>query len=192
MSSIHHKYADFSGFGTKAATENADDEKLEDLKLQSFEEGYQAGWADAIKACEAEEKSVAAELQQSLQDMSFTYVEALTKLTNALRPLLQTMVAKVLPKAVECTLASHLAEQLETLMKGQIAQEASVRLGPKSKELIEQSLSQAQHKMALSLVVDPQMPEGQMHFKIGTAEAKLEFDTLLTDMSAAIDAHYSN
>jgi len=50
MTSIAHRYADFSAFDPDGQPiDPVPMDRVEDEKLQSFEEGYQAGWTDAEK-----------------------------------------------------------------------------------------------------------------------------------------------
>ncbi len=116
--SLGHKYQNFNTFtSVSAVISEASEEALEDQKLQSFEEGYQAGWDDAVKAQSDDKTRVSAQLDQSLQEMSFTYHEALAKLTNAMKPLMEQIVDKLLPAMARETLGAHVIEQTLDMLR---------------------------------------------------------------------------
>ena len=71
--------------------------KKSKLQLDAFEEGYRAGWDDAIKA-QSDDRTRISEFAQNLQDLSFTYHEAYSHAINAMTPLLEDIVRSVLPK----------------------------------------------------------------------------------------------
>ena len=88
MISLSHKYEEFGDTaGFLDGTANLDGREIESEKLQSFEEGYQAGWEDSDQAKGDSEKTAAADVVKNLQDVSFGYHEARSALTQALRPL---------------------------------------------------------------------------------------------------------
>ena len=70
----------------------------EDARLASFEDGYKAGWDDAIAAQDKETARIRADFARSLEDLGFTYTEAHRHVLNAIEPLLRDMVCKVMPR----------------------------------------------------------------------------------------------
>ena len=87
--SLLHLLEDFGGTRGAAGSHPApNDEEIETRRLAAFEEGYQAGWDDALHAHTQDRMRLTSDLAQNLLDMSFTYNEAYTHLFRELRPLL--------------------------------------------------------------------------------------------------------
>jgi flagellar biosynthesis/type III secretory pathway protein FliH len=108
---ISNRYADF---GCSPLTEiEEDSEALENVKLESFESGYQAGWEDAVKAHSDGTQKAISELGQRLEDMSFTYHEVYAKLTLALKPLMVNIILKLLPTIAEQSLHVHILQEVK-------------------------------------------------------------------------------
>ena len=74
--SIAHLLEDFTLQAGGGQLHVLDEDALEEQRLASFEQGYSAGWEDAVQAQEQSRGQVSAELAKSLEDMSFTYHEA--------------------------------------------------------------------------------------------------------------------
>ena len=109
--SVSHRYRNFGGAKKPSGQQpESANELTEDLKLQAFEAGYQAGWDDASKAHADGKEKTSAEFAQNLLDMSFTYHEALAKLTVSLEPLMKKVVEKLLPETVRMALSAHILE----------------------------------------------------------------------------------
>lgn len=179
----------FEDFGSyKNATEIDGpevDDALEEERLKSFESGYGAGWEDAIRAQSEGNRRLHEALEQSLLDLSFTKEEALQAYIVSVRPMLESIVTKVLPHIATDSLRSHIAGLLQnTVLDG---------LDPK----VEVHVSAAQ-QTAVARVVQDLLPEGgtvrvdsslsdsQARLALGVSERHIDLDDLITEIRAAI------
>ncbi|MBB3993998.1 flagellar assembly protein FliH [Sulfitobacter undariae] len=138
MISISHRYADFSSLGPDGAPEDLIPlEKAEDQKVHAFEEGYQAGWADADKNHAIEQKSIDGEFLHSLRDLSFTYQEALSRITRSLNSLFGQMMTTLLPQTVNVSMRAQIIEQLVALAASQTSGSISIRVSDSHLHLLE-------------------------------------------------------
>jgi len=192
MSSIAHKYADFS-----ASSSTPDDaisqsvEAVEEQKLQSFEEGYQAGWADATRALQTEQQRITSEFAQNIQDMSFTYHEALSKMTGTFRPLMEQIVARILPKAAKASLMGHIAQELNSLLENQIGGEPIILVAPESLDAAKKLLASIQSDTSFKILAEPTLSAGQVYLKLGKTERELDLDTVTQGITDAIEAFFN-
>lgn len=108
--SIAHLLEDFSLHASGGAVHFLDDDALEDQRLAAFEKGYGAGWEDAVQAREQNSDQIGNELAAALSDLSFTYHEALTRMTLSLEPMFQSLVDTVLPETIDRGFARRLSE----------------------------------------------------------------------------------
>ena len=71
---------------------------LETVRLEAFENGYQAGWEDAKTAFEQSKDALSNAALENLRDVSFTYQEALSAVTAGLEPILHEICNQILPE----------------------------------------------------------------------------------------------
>jgi len=106
-------------FGPAVVLDTAKDEdeaEAEEKKLAIFEDGYAAGWDDAITA-QSDNSSIASEeLSKNMKDLSFTYNEALNHIQLSILPVLQAIVDKVLPPTFESNTKQHVIARLHDVM----------------------------------------------------------------------------
>lgn len=191
MMSITHLYTDF---GT--IQDPFDDEApmgmeaIEESKLEAFETGYQAGWDDAVRAHETEKARISSEFAQNLLDMSFSYHEAMSKLTVALQPLLELMVSKVLPDLAQASLGSHIQEQLRIFAKSQMESSIEIAVSPENFEALSQLLDSTEVEAPFKLKAEPSMAAGQVYLRNSTEEREIDLDGLLLGISDAVKAFF--
>lgn len=188
MTSLSHRYHDF-GTGVAGDADGAIAEAVHDEKLQSFEAGYQAGWDDAVKAHTTERDRIASETAQSLQDMSFTFHEANTKLFAAMRPLLRSIVTKVLPVAAHATLAEQMVELLEKTLADNAEGGIEIAVAPQQIDAMQETLSQ-KIKLPFVLTAEPTLSPGQVYLRANTEEREVNLDTVLAGLADALDAFF--
>ena len=116
--SVSHRYKNFGGSDRAASSDRIQgDDQIEQDKLAAFESGYQAGWDDSTKAQSDNRDKISSEFARNLQEMSFTYHEALAKLTLSLKPVMTEIIDRLLPAMVAQSLAGHILEQVEAHLK---------------------------------------------------------------------------
>jgi flagellar assembly protein FliH len=179
-------YQDFGGLQTPSDPPKAQNEEA---ALKSFEDGYQAGWEDAIKAQADTQSAIREEFAQSLQDMSFTYHEALFKLTSGMQPLMTELLEKLLPAVAKGALVAHLSEQLETLVKDMAEQPIEIVTSPENQIAIE-SLMPEGHDHPFRPSFDPTLSPGQAFLKIGQSERSIDLDQVIQGIETAMSAYF--
>lgn len=154
------------------------DDSLEDLRLSSFEQGYKAGWEDAVEAGTAEDGKASEALTHSLEDLSFSFHEARAQVVSSLEPLFSCLSEQLLPD-----LAAHGLRQTIT---GMLTGAATDCLDPHAtlfvptgqqgqfRDLQAQSLP-----MALDIEEDPCLTEDQVILKLGGQETALDANALV-------------
>ncbi len=188
--SLSHRYRNFGGSKSEpGAKEEMSSDGIEDQKLQSFEEGYQAGWDDAVKAQADEKMKISAEFGQNLQDMSFTYQEALSKLTLSIEPVMAQIVDKLLPALARQALGAHVIEQLCEILKDCAGQPIEIVVAPASvetiKELGEKSLTDP-----FEVVEEASLGAGQAFVRVGSTERSIDLDSVISGVSDALSAFF--
>ncbi|MGJ8616822.1 MAG: hypothetical protein ACSHWS_08250 [Sulfitobacter sp.] len=188
--SLSHRYHNFSGItsaGDLSDEINLDD--TEDAKLQSFEDGYQAGWEDAVKAHEDAKDRIATDFAQNLQDMSFTFHEAFAKLGLAMKPLLSQIVTKVLPELSDKSIAAHVLAQMTELMAERSENAIEIAVAPENLNALKEIL-RGQTNIPFEVKAEPALGEGQVYLRVNTDEREINLEAVTAGMSDALDAFF--
>lgn len=188
--SVSHRYRNF---GEAEAVETAREELIaeadEDQQLQSFEKGYQAGWDDAVKAQADSIAKVSAEFGQNLQDMSFTYHEALSKLTSSFEPIISEIVEKLLPSVAREILGHRMIEQVLAVIKERPDQPIEIVVAPGQVETV-QELAEGKLVSPFEVVSEQSLGEGQAYVRIGSVERHIDLDAVISGIHEAMTAFF--
>ena len=175
-----------SGESTTVILEGAD---LEDARLAAFEEGYTAGWDDAVAARNEEKAQEGAEIARSLQTLSFTYHEARAHVLRALEPLLAQMVAQFLPEVARAALPGHIASVL-----GELAEDfeppVTILVNPAARPAVEDLLG-SERRFPIEIREEPSLGEGQAWITLAGSETRLDLDGALVEMRRILADFFS-
>ena len=163
--------------------------ELEECRLAAYEQGYTAGWDDAVAAQDGEVARLRADLGQNLQDMSFTYHEAHSHVLRTLEPLLNDMVAKVLPAIARDTLAPMVLEHLRPIAKDLADQPVSLVANPANRDLLER-LVVDEAPFPLTFQEEASLGDGQVYLRFGTEETRIDLDGVIEAISSAVSGFF--
>ncbi|MDZ7910219.1 MAG: hypothetical protein U5N10_19655 [Gemmobacter sp.] len=113
----------------------------EEARLQGYEQGYAAGWEDAVAAQSAEQARLHAELARNLQSLSFTFEEARVHVMAALGPFLQQLVTRLLPEIARAALAPVVHETLLPFAAQASESPVILRINPVARRHVEDLLA---------------------------------------------------
>ena len=173
----------------RRATETAGpsaEQDLEGLRLEAFENGYKAGWDDAIKAQADDQSRVSASLGQHLLDLSFTYHEAYSHVTKAITPLLEELVGVLLPEAARATLGAHVADRLAGMAQeiGQV--DVIVAVSPTNAASVA-PLLEGEFGFPVRLIEDDTLADEQADIRFGETERQIDLSGLLRSITEALE-----
>lgn len=186
--SITHLLEDFTVQAGGGALHLLDEDALEEQRLAAFEQGYGAGWDDAMNARDSSRKQVSDELGNSLEDMSFTYHEAMTRMTLSLEPMFQSLIDVVLPQMIDHSMAARLTEQLCEMARAQIEQPIQVMVPEGSAAAVE-ALIPAELPTAPQVIEDSSLQAGQARLQVGISRREVDCSALLAAVAQAFDAY---
>ncbi|MGB3313193.1 MAG: flagellar biosynthesis protein [Albidovulum sp.] len=163
--------------------------ELEECRLAAYEQGYTAGWDDAVAAQDGEVSRLRAELGRNLEDMSFTYHEAHSHVLRTLEPLLNDMVSKILPAIAREALAPLVLEHLQPVAKDLADQPVSLVANPANRELLER-LVVADAPFPLIFEEEASLGDGQVYLKFGADETRIDLDGVIEAISGAVSGFF--
>jgi flagellar assembly protein FliH len=188
--SLSHRYPDFSPIGIDpGALMTVPEDGLEELKLESFEDGYKAGWEDSSKAHATDYERAILAISQRLEDLSFTHAEAIVKVAEAMQPLLSKITCSLLPDIAKNALGTHVVEQLENLLKDEAEESIEIAVAPENLLPLQQVLEN-QSNTSFRFVAEPLLTSGQVYLRASRAEREINLDAVRVGIAAAVDAFF--
>lgn len=167
------------------------DVTLEEERLQSFENGYQAGWDDCARSQSDDARRITADLSQNLQDLTFTYEEAYAAVMQALYPLLEQMIAAVLPRLARDSLVPRLVETVHEIAREHGHQKIGITAASEDMALLDH-LTDALPEMDIELRADDALASGQLYLRFDGGEQAIDLQEVLKGMEYAVSGFFEN
>lgn len=186
--SIAHLLEDFTIQADGGTLHLLNEDALEDQRLAAFDQGYGAGWDDAIQAQEQSRDHISAELSKALEDMSFTYHEALTRMAMSLEPMFESLVQLVLPHSIDRSFAIRLTEQLRDMAREQIDQPMQI-LVPEGRGAEVEGVLLSDMPQPPRVIEDPSLEPGQARLQVGISRRDVDCADLLASVEQAFDSY---
>ncbi len=163
---------------------------VEEAKVASFEQGYSAGWDDAVAAQQGDQTRIRADLARNLQTLAFTFQDARSHVLQAIRPLIVEMVNRLLPEVARESLAPTVLEALTPMADDLADAPLTLVLNPAARGQVEDLVAQA---TGLPMVIEeePSMPEGQVYIRFGKSETKVDLSQVTADIAIAVRAFFN-
>lgn len=161
-------------------------EELEDIKLKSFEQGYGAGWDDAIKAQQEGMTLLSDTVEASIKDLQMTQEDSLRAFTEATLPLLEGMVSKVLPILADHSFAFAVRSVLEKSLTEATKLPVEIRVAADQQNQVAHALSD-KPAAEISLKTDETLAPGQACIGLGASEQQIDLDGLIKEITEAVE-----
>ncbi|PVA09659.1 flagellar biosynthesis protein [Pelagivirga sediminicola] len=188
--SIAHLLEDFSSVSSGQSI-SITDVSLEEHRLQGFENGYKAGWEDAVKAANDEASRISSDFAGNLQDISFTLQEAQLGILAAMRPLLSGMVNTVLPQLARQSLGLRVLDTLEGMARAVADGPVEIVTAPGNIDAL-QALIDERNIADVRLTGEPTMGEGQVHVRAAGSEQEIDLDAVLGQIETAVNDFFED
>jgi len=176
--------------GEDDAAASAGPEALEEARLAGYEQGFRAGWEDAVSAQKEAEAAARAELAAHMQELSFGYHEAQRHILAGIAPLLESLLVHVLPAIGRETLGLRLLETLVPLARDQADQPLRLCVHPGSRPHLDEVLATADAP-PLVVVEDASLSPGAAVLGTGTAERLFDDDRLASTLATLVREHFA-
>jgi flagellar assembly protein FliH len=161
----------------------------EEIRLEAFEQGYKAGWDDAVAAQAADQDRISADFARNINELSFTYLEVRATILKSLEPLLREMVGKVLPRMANESLAPLVLEQVIEMAGAHSTVPVELVVAPSNLHAL-QSLAEGQDSLPLHILEEDSLGEGQVFIRLGDVETQIDLDGMLSGFSSALDGFF--
>ncbi len=160
--------------------------ELEETRLSAFDKGYAAGWEDAQTALTSERAQMEAEVGRNLQAMGFTFQEARMHLLRGLRPLLSTMMGRLLPTLARETLCTLILDALMPQAEAALDAPVTVVAHPRARPFLAGLVDQAKG-LPLKIIEDAGVAQGQIFLRFGNGdETLIDLDGAIAQIMATV------
>lgn len=161
----------------------------DEARLASFDQGYTAGWDDALAAQDAETARMREELARTVADLGFTYREAHRHVLMALKPLLVDMVGKVLPSIARAAL-SEIVLELVMPVAGKAADRPMELVAHPSVIPVIEPVLAAQSVLPLGILPDEGLTPGQIRIRAAEGEQMVDLDGVVAAIGLAVSTFF--
>lgn len=151
--------------------------------LDAYENGYKAGWDDAVQAEYNVRTRVGADLEKSLQDAVFTFAEARTDTLTALAPMLRAITENLLPEKARAEFPAMLLESVKQRVDGMQVQ---LIVSPENLEAVRALFDETEPPSA-EISENSDLGPGQALIRAGQAEEMVDQNALLEEIRAAME-----
>ncbi len=163
---------------------------VEEAKVASFEQGYSAGWDDAVAAQQGDQTRIRSDLARNLQSLAFTFQDARSHVLQAIRPLILEMINRLLPEVAREALAPTVLEAVMPMADDLADAPLTLILNPAVRGQVEDLVTQATG-LPMMIEEEPSLPEGQVYIRFGASETKVDLDQVTTDIGIAVRAFFN-
>jgi flagellar assembly protein FliH len=166
------------------------DGRADDARLMVYEQGYTAGWDDAVAAQDKEAQALRDTLAANLSDLSFTYTEAHGHVIGALEPLLRDMVAKVLPAIARQSLVPLILAEVMPAARTLAATPVDVTLNAATRGFVEPLLA-AQSAIPFRIIEEPSLGDGQCFLRFADRERLIDLGGVVAAIGRAVEDFFA-
>ncbi len=190
--SLSGYFEDFGSAMTRAADQSGEAVvQLEDDLLKSFEEGYSAGWDDAVKAQSDAGAKITEDLRQALADFDFTLNEATGQFSAQIAPNLVEVFKKVLPEIAQNSLPYHILDELKPLISEHPDDHLKICVAPENVAQL-QNLVQTNPDMKVDIEGDKMLGAGQANMRVATIEREIDLLELSNKIIGTVEALFQS
>lgn len=148
---------------------------VESLRARAFEDGYGAGWTDALEQMRNEDALRRAASEEALQATAFGYHEARDGLERCFVDLAAQVIAVILPKLRPIGLQQHLEQELRALAVNHFSDRLEILCAPGSAQAIVE-LVRANPGLDVTVTEEPSFMDAQLLIRVGQTDRVIDLD----------------
>lgn len=157
----------------------------ETLRARAFEEGYGAGWADALDQMRNEDALRRAAAEEALQAVAFGYAEARTLLEGCFIDLAEQMITAVLPDLASEALRRLLDRELRALVSREFSGRLELICAPSVQDNLKEILADMPGLDA-KLVPEESFSDAQIMIRVDQNARLVDFDGVMATLKSGL------
>lgn len=181
----------FEDFGSRTPAPIARRSAAPQPASDRFDEGYNAGWDDAMARVAEEQTRIGEQLADRLIALETDHLTARQALINDLEPALREVFDKLLPHAVERAFLSNLLEEVNLALAATNDQ-LQILVSPEDVAPMMRLLDRADIPPArASVSAEPALALSQALIRWTGQERRIDLEGVLSDLDAALDTYFA-
>ena len=172
---------------SEIVTSGADTGAIESIKSEAFEAGYASGWEDAVASDKTARMTLEAEFERNIQNVAFTYGEAVSHIRGELRELLTALIEQFLPATAPDILLAHIKTELLRLGDELTSVPVEVVTSPDCNSAVAKMLS-SDFSIDINLIEDHSLSPSQVYLRLGSREVEINLEPLIKAVSSQLEA----
>jgi len=170
-----------------SASGAADEIDVEKEKSQSFDLGYASGWEDAQNSLTEAQQRIEAEFERNIQNLVFTYSEAVDCVRGELKTFISAIIEGFLPEIVPDLTREHVRNELLKIADDLVEAPVEIVTAPDSKALLE-NLLEGDFGLKIGLVEDATLAPRQVYIRIAEREIEVSVAPVIEALRSQLQA----
>jgi hypothetical protein len=162
---------------------------FEEAKLGAYDQGYQAGWDDAVQAQSTDQAQIGAELARNLKNLHLTMNDARSHVLTQMEPLLADIVARLLPEVARAALVPTILDSLRPLADRASDSPIEIIINPAAETAMVAVLAQS-NSPAVRLTLEHNLGEGQAFIRLGQTETHIDLEGAVSQIALAVQGFF--
>ncbi|ESW62493.1 MAG: flagellar biosynthesis protein [Rhodobacter sp. CACIA14H1] len=178
-------------FGTAGAQPDPATGEEDVAHQTAYEDGYAAGWEDAVAAQATNEAQLATAVADHLRSLSLLVEDARSQLLATLEPLFADLCTGLLPEMARLTLGPVVADAMMPMAEQMVDRPMRLRASAATRGPLEAYLAQA-GTVPFEVVEDPSLGDGQVVVATDRIEAKVDLDAATAAIARKVRAFFDS
>lgn len=160
-------------------------QQAEALRARAYEEGYRAGWADALEQQRTDEAARRAAAEEALQAVAFSFHEARDGLESCVVDMAAQMIDRLLPDLLPAAMPHVLDRELRSLAARHLNGRLDLLCAPSVCQGL-RDLAARVPGLEVTLVPEPSFSEAQVQLRIDQTTRMIDLDAVLAVLRGAL------
>lgn len=157
---------------TGSSSAHADPVDIDGERAASFDLGYASGWEDAQKSLAEAHNRIEAEFERNMQNLAFTYSEAVGCVRGELQNFISAIIDGFLPEMVPDLTREHVRNELLKIADDLVESPVEIVTAPDGKTHLE-GLLEREFGLNIELVEDATLAPRQVYIRIAEREIEV-------------------
>lgn len=179
-----------SDHAKKEPSSGVDPAEVEKIRSEAYEAGYASGWEDAKNADSETRTRIEAEFERNIQNLVFTYSEAVDCIRGELKSFVTAILEAFLPELIPDLTKEHVRGELLKIADEMVEAPIEIVTAPDSRPLIEELLEK-DFSHSINLIEDETLAPRQVYIRIAEREIEVNVsplvDALRTQLKAVVE-----
>lgn len=160
-------------------------QQSEALRAAAYEEGYRAGWADALEQHRTDDHARRAAAEEALQTLAFGFHEARDGLERCVMDMAAQMIDRLLPDIVPDAMPRLLERELRSLAARHLNARLDLLCAPAMCDALG-ALAARVPGLDVTIVPEPSFSDAQVQMRVDQTTRMIDLDAVLAVLRGAL------